>query len=519
MKLFKNKKNKTKKIKNEILFKRGSFSLAITALVIAGIIVFNVLVGALSERFVLEFDMSSDKVNSISAENKEYIKGIDKEIKITVCADKDDYVSQYGMANYAQQYGVSGGTEYYNQTVKLLDRYADYNDKIKLEYKDVHSSDFSSVISKYSDENLSYGDIIVSAEVDGKERYRIVTFEDIYSTSEASYYEAASIQGNKVETAVTSAIAYVTSEKEKNAVILKGHSKTDYTERFQTLLKDNNYQVDVLDGVINEIDDKYDIAVICAPNTDFLGDEIQALSEFLDNGGKLNKGLIFFADATASKLTNLYDFLKQWGINVEDGILFETNSDYHIPSDPMNLFSQLSAEDEAFENIRYGLSSQNAVLSRDFETKGSISVTELITTFDSVVEAPVGTKTNWNGYGKLEKKSYPTVIESVKNDYDDDNNAIDSYVYAFASVDFIESQYLEESIVSNKDITLKIAERICKADKNGITFDSKSITGESFSSEVTETKSKTVRAIFMFVIPALCVVAGVFVYIKRRNAE
>ena len=249
MKLFKNKKNKTKKIKNEVLFKRGSFSLAITALVIAGIIVLNVLVGALSERFVLEFDMSSDKVNSISAENKEYIKGIDKEIKITVCADKDDYVSQYGMANYAQQYGVSGGTEYYNQTVKLLDRYADYNDKIKLEYKDVHSSDFSSVISKYSDENLSYGDIIVSAEVDGKERYRIVTFEDIYSTSEASYYEAASIQGNKVETAVTSAIAYVTSEKEKNAVILKGHSKTDYTERFQTLLKDNNYQVDVHDIV------------------------------------------------------------------------------------------------------------------------------------------------------------------------------------------------------------------------------------------------------------------------------
>lgn len=519
MKLFKNKKNTSRKIKNEVLFKRGSFSLAITALVIAGIIVFNILVSALGERFVLEFDMTSDKVNSISNENKEYIQGIDKEVKITVCADKEDYTSQYGMAYYAQQYGVDGGTEYYAQTIKLLDRYEDYNDKIKVEFKDVHSSDFSAVLSKYSNESLAYGDIIVSAEKDGSERYKIVTFTDIYSTSEASYYEAASIQGNKVETAVTSAIAYVTSEKDKNAVILTGHSKTDYTENFQTLLKDNNYQVDVLDGVVNKIPDKYDIAVICAPNTDFLGEEIQALSEFLDNGGKLNKGLMFFADAAAVKLTNLYDFLKQWGINVGDGILFETNSDYHIPSDPMNLFSQLTAEDETFQNIRYGLSSQNVLLSRDFETKGGITVTELIGTFDTVVEAPVGTKTNWNGYGKLEKKSYPTVIESVKNDYDDDNNAIDSYVYAFASVDFINSQYLEESIVSNKEITLKIAERICKADQNGITFDSKSITSESFSSEVTESKVTTVRAIFMFVIPALCIIAGVFVYIKRRNAE
>ena len=520
MKLFK-KENTQKKIKNEVLFKRGSYSLAITALVIAGIIVVNILVGALSERFVLEFDMSSEKVNTISEDNKDYIKGVDTDITITVCADKEDYVSDYGMAYYAQQYSVDGGSEYYEQTIKLLDRYADYNKKIDVKFMDVYSSDFSAIMSKYSNEQLAYGDIIVSAEVNGAEKYKIVTYNDIYSVTEASYYSASTIQGNNVETAITSAIVYVTSEKIKRAAILTGHSKSDYTENFQTLLKSNNYEIDVIEnGVIKEIPDKYDLVVICAPNTDFMGDEIEILAKFLDNNGKLNKGIMFFADSTAPKLPNLYDFLKQWGINVGEGVLFETDEDYHIGGDPMYLYSVLKdEEDETFANIKYAVANQNAPLTTDFESKNGIKAKTLVGTFDTVVAAPKGTSANWNGYSKLKKQSYATVIEASKSSYDDDNNPLDSYIYAFSSPIFLTSQYNEESVVSNKEITLKAAERICKAEDSGITFNLKEITTESFSSSVTESKVKTVRTIFMFILPTVVVVACIVVYVKRRNAK
>ena len=66
---------KVKKIKNQALLKRGGYSLAITAVVIVGVIIFNILVGTLSTKLGLEFDMSSDKVNSMSQENIDYIKG------------------------------------------------------------------------------------------------------------------------------------------------------------------------------------------------------------------------------------------------------------------------------------------------------------------------------------------------------------------------------------------------------------------------------------------------------------
>ena len=65
---------KRKHIKNQFLFKRGAYSVAITAIVLVGIIILNVLVSALNNRFLLEYDMTSNKVNTISEDNIEYIK-------------------------------------------------------------------------------------------------------------------------------------------------------------------------------------------------------------------------------------------------------------------------------------------------------------------------------------------------------------------------------------------------------------------------------------------------------------
>ena len=63
------KPKKEKLLKNQALLKKGSYSLALTAAVLIGAIVLNILVGALSDRFVLEFDMSFNKDNSMNEEN------------------------------------------------------------------------------------------------------------------------------------------------------------------------------------------------------------------------------------------------------------------------------------------------------------------------------------------------------------------------------------------------------------------------------------------------------------------
>lgn len=518
------KPKKAKLLKNQALFKRGSYSVAITAALIAGVIIFNILVGALSDRFVLEFDMSTEKTNSISEENIEYIKAVKDKVDIIFCADAESYVGGY-MSYYAQQYNVNqDAADYYNQTINLVDRYADYNKNITVTYMDTQSAEFAKIAQKYSGTTIGYGDIIVSTEKNGVERHKIIGFKDIYYLQEDNSYASygittATVAGNNIETALTSAIAYVTSADTKKVAILTGHSAQDYTAEYQTLLKNNNYDVEIIaDTMITSISDEFDAIVIAAPTTDFIGTELDAISKFLDNGGKLDKGLIFFANNKAPYLPNFYDLLAQWGINVDEGVLFETNESNHVADDPLTLGTYPTAADDVTDGASICITGGNLPITAGFETQGSMKVTTLVATPESTVAAPVGTAAGWTGAGNYEKQSYAGVIQSVKEDYDDDNNQILSYVMAFSSTDFIYSEYAEYASVGNKNVALGATERAAGAEDAGISFVSKTITTESFADKVTATSTNVIRIIFMVLLPLTCIVLGIVIFIRRRNA-
>ncbi len=518
------KDKKPKLLKNQALLKRGSYSLAITAAVLAGVIILNVLVGALSNRFVLEFDMSTDKTNSISAENIDYIKSVDEEIEVIMCADAESYTGGY-MSYYAQQYNVtSDATQYYEQTLKLIDKYADYNKKINVRYIDTQSTEFAEIASKYTNENLTYGDILVSCTKNENERYKKIGFTDIYSIAEddtyASYgYSTSYVDGNNIETALTSAIVYVTSDETKKLAVLTGHSSYDYTESYISLLKQNNYEVDVIsDSIITKISNEYDAVIIAAPTQDFLGSEIDVLSDFLENDGALDKGIVFFADVAAPYLTNFYDFLTQWGISVQEGIVYETDTNNHMPDEPTTLGSYSSGKDDITGSMNICITGYNAPITAAFEKQEAMTVTSLVETTGTTVIAPVGATASWDGANSADAKVYSTLIQSEKLDYNDDNEAICSYVLAFSSIEFITSQYNEQTSVSNKNMLLAAAERAADADDMGITFVSKYIENESFSDKVTEGSVSTMRIIFMIFLPIVLIALGIYVYIKRRNA-
>lgn len=517
-------KKKAKLLKNQALFKRGSYSVAITALVLAGIIILNVLLGALSDRFVLEFDISSQNINSISEENIEYIKSLNSNVDVIVCADREGYYQEY-MAYYAQQYGVSENyADYYKQTISLIDKYNSYNDKINIRYIDTQKTEFAEITKKYSNENLAYGDIIVVANTGNNERYKVIGYQDIYELTQDDTYAAygvttTTVTGNNIETALTSAIAYVTSNAVKKVAFLVGHSKEDLTEDYRELLKTNNYEIDVIEDVlVNDISNEYDAVFIASPTIDFKETELDALSKFLDNDGKYNKGLLFFADATAPYLTNFYEFLEQWGIAVEEGVLFETNKSYHITDSPTTMISAVAGDNKITNGMQYSLTGFNVPFSIAFEEKDSMEVKTLFATSETVVNAPVGTSDDWKKADDYKKSSFPTVIQSQKISYDEDNNLLKSSVYAFSSHQFIYSEFNEYADVANKNITLAAAESAVRAEDTGISFVAKKISNESFADSVTESATAVVRIIFMILIPLAAVAIGLYVYIKRRNA-
>lgn len=521
------KQSKAKPIKNSALFKRGSYSLVITVAVIVGVIIFNSIVGLLNSRFLLEYDMSSQKKYSMSEENIDYVKSVEDEIEIIFCADKVQYYTDY-MAYYAEYYHSvmedDTTADYYQQTVMLVEKYAEYNDNISVKFIDTQDTAFTEITAKYPSETINYGDIIVSCTKNGNIRYKMIRYTDIYNltadTQYASYgYYIYYVDSNNIETALTSAIAYVVSSQTQKVAILTGHSSKDYTSEYQTLLKNNNYEIEVIDSkVVTSISSDFDAVVIPAPVSDFTGDEIEALSIFLDNGGALNKGLIFFADTSAPYLTNLYDYLSQWGIFVDEGVAFETNSGNYISGDPLTFGSYANAEDEIVSAVNFCLTSNNVPMTTLFETNGSMTASVLVATPGTTVAAPVGTTSSWTEADKYEKQTFGTVIQSAREEYDSDGKNIASYVMAFSSIDFIYSDYNEYSSVSNKNIVLAATERASGAQDVGIEFISKTITNESFADKVTDEASNFVNIIFMGVVPVACILVGIWIYIKRRNA-
>ncbi|MDD6479559.1 MAG: GldG family protein [Oscillospiraceae bacterium] len=524
------KQKKSTKLKNQALFKRGGYSLAITALFLVGIILFNWLVSALADRFNLEFDMTATKQNTITEENLDFIKDVKNPVSIVFCAKEDDYVGGM-MSSYASYYyTVSDPNEanYYNQTINLVKKYADVNKNITLEFIDTQSTEFAKIASKYSNENISYGDIIVSGEVkgdDGKNmsRYKIISYQDIYTLTDESGMAAYgaggyTIDGNNIETVVTSAISIVTSAETKKVLLLTGHSDSNYTEIFKKLLEVNGYEITVSDdALITSISKEFDAVAILAPNKDFLGSELDKIEEFLDNGEALGKGLLYFADATLPVLPNFSEFLLDWGIEMEDGILFETTANNRLEGDPYTM-GTFPAEDKITSGMTYCITNYNVPLAATDPADERIGVTSLMSTSPTVVVAPKGSGSAWDDYSKSDMGTYSSVIQAEKTDIDDDNMEVSSYVIAFSSIEFIYSDWAEYDALSNKNIALAAADRATGVENTGISFIPKIIVNESFADAVSDASVAVVRMIFMILLPIAIVALGVVIFIRRKNA-
>lgn len=522
---------KSDKIKNEFLFKRGTYSLVITAVVLVGLIVFNLLVGALADRFHLEFDMTSNQKNSISQENIDYIKTIKDDVNITVIGTEEnfaEYVAYYAQNYYNVTISSSSDYEYFEQTLKLISKYGEYSDKLNIKYVDQQSTEYAAITSKHPSYTFIFGDMIVESNASGNMRTKILSFNDIYATTEDSSYAAYgypstyTLAANKLERALTGAIAYVTSADTKKVAVLSGHSENAYTSAYIDLLSSNNYDItEISDKLIAEISSDYDAIIISAPTTDFIGSELDVISEFLDNGGKLGKGLLFFADAASPYLPNLYDFLEQWGISVGEGIVFETYSRNIFGDTPTTLgtYPVLFEDDDITTNLTAAITNYNVPMNVCEASTTTRKATALMQTLESAVVAPVGVAADWADYTEDDMKLFDTVIQSVETDRDDDNNLLTSYVMAFSSVEYVQSTWASYSDLCNQDIVMAATDRAVHVGDTSITFTSKVIENESFASAVTAGSSKVVNIVFMFVIPIAIVVIGIVVFVRRRNAR
>lgn len=521
--------SKKEKIRNKNLLKRGGYATMIVAIVVASAIVLNLLVGLLAKRVNLEFDITAEKRNSISEENREYLKGVEKPVNIYILAASDsDYYGGY-MQYYAQQMGYSAQTsDYYKQTTTFLTLYDEINENITVKYVDPYGTEMSQINTDYP-EQYNYGDILVTSEFTAQsgaelKNHKLLSFIDIYNYSDLSGsaamgYDYYYVTGSRLETALTSAIASVTSEDTKKVAFISGHGGSDAFKYYGELLELNNFIVEEIDdNVISAIDPSFDAVVICAPTTDFMGGELDVLNDFLDNEGNKGKTLLFFGDSGYQRLPNLYEFMGEWGIEISQGIVFEANDSYHLANSYSTFLSASATGDSDIITAGSGyITGYNVPMKENGEPYGSRDTTTLLKTLGSSAVMPLGTESSVKPDEAAATETFSTLIISEEADFKD-SKAVSSYVLAFSSIDFISEEYvLNYSSLDYKGMILKALQVPTGMNSAEITFENKTIESTSSLYITSETSSKFVLIFFTIVLPVCFLVMATVIFAKRRN--
>ncbi len=528
-----------KPLRNKGAWKQGGFAIAITAIVIAVAVAVNVVFTILGQRVNLEIDISLSGSNTLSEENIKYIKELKDKVTVTVCFAEDDFVA--GTEYVAQQQNASdltgeanGKYSYYEQTLNLLKLYDVYSENIELVFVDPYGPSFSEYTKYYT--GIGLGDILVECEKEfGGEKYtrnEIIEFEDIYYLSEDDSYAAFGytsyvVSGNNIETALTSAIYKVTSTETQNVLVLEHHCKKGNIAEYIAYLEQNNFNVDIFsEGVLNSIDNDIDMLIIAEPTEDFASDELDIIDEWLYNGGLRGKGVMYMASPDSPEMPNLTAYLEEWGVAFEEGILYETDPNYQVFSDPTSLFfipSEIDTSYDATANFEKLMNGGEAIaggcvpLLQVYKESGLRLTTPIAETpKDTVVIAPLDMTEDWEPDGSYEQNKHVGILIATDTDYIN-NEACVSYVAVFASRDFVDPYWFSTNYDINSDIIINTAKTISGASDDGITFSMRQMKDNSFTEVVTAEMAKGMRTIFQWILPVLLIATGVVVFVRRAR--
>ncbi len=513
-------------------FKFNTVSTTIIVVFMVCLVAFNVLASVLSDRFTaFSIDMTSSSDYTISKENREYIKKIDKPVTIILTCTEDYYLSSF--ATYISQYYTDkSGGKYFNQTVELLKNYKKINPKIDVKFVDAQTPDFNVYKERYADADISVGDIIVDYTYDDngveKTKYKVLAFEDLYTIEEVSDYESytsssyGSIGGSSVETAVTSALFFVTKETNDKIALLTGYGSAD-VENYVKSLDVNGYEyVKISDLTVEDIPEDATMLMIASPSLDLSQSDVKKIDEFLlgkpgDKDFKYNRTLIYLTSDTQFDTPNLDGLLEEWGIVFEDGTVYETDDNKHASnSNEIILLEDTESEFTTGINANLSYISEHLrPMKLKFEASGKFNTYEIIKSSETCVVKPYKASSTWDPNAE-NMSSYSSVVLSRYATEDTEKDAARfSNVLAVASVDFIGEEYSNTSYLANDSLMLSLINTCAGRISDTYEIENKKIDYSSFTP--TQSQSYTIFAICVVIIPVLTVAMGIVLFVIRKR--
>ena len=283
-------------------FSLSAYSSTVIAGSIAVAVILNLIVAELPSRYTV-FDLTANRLYSLTDDTKELVSNIGEDVTIYVLANENQADST--LAN-------------------TLDSYEGLSSHIKVTYVDPAVN--PKFYTKYTDGSISSNSVIVESS----RRSRVVDYNDLY-VSELDYSTySQNVTGYDAEGQITSAISYVLSENMPKIYMVTGHGELELDSTFTDAIQ----KADIDTETINLMD--YDAVpedaaavFVNAPAGDFSSDDTEKLLTYLNDGGDIFINTTY----TGKDMPNFDKLLDFYGVQVSKGLIIETaqNSYYQDP--------------------------------------------------------------------------------------------------------------------------------------------------------------------------------------------
>lgn len=463
-------------------FRAGSYSAAVSAVVIAIAVVVNILAASLPARLT-QFDTTASNLFTLSEETKDLVTALEEDITVY-------YLVRSGYED--------SGVE------QLLERYKDLSSHIKVEKIDPDV--YPAFVSQYVSDGVYDNSLIVERD----SRYRYIGNYDIYVYDYSEYYSSGTVNTSFAgESELTSAIDYVTRAVMPKLYTLTGHGESELPSDFASAVTRQNYEVESLSLITaGSVPADADGLLVYAPQKDISQSELEMLRSYLAGGGKL----YLITQPTPEPLENLNLLTGDYGLTAMEGIVVEGDGNYYAWAGPYDLLPDLNSHaitDVLLEGgyyVRVPVAHGIAL----GEVPDGVSVTELLITSDSAYNKAAGYDLT-----TYDKEAGDTDGPFVLSAAVEDDNSGAAMVWVTSGY-LADSQTNSEVSGANLDFLLNGLGWLCSGGESESGIHAKSLNYSYLT--MPDSTASMLTVCVVLVIPAAYLLAGIVIRRRRRRA-
>lgn len=249
------------------------------------------------------FDVTANKLYTLTEDTKERIGGLEEDVHIYVMADeaaKDEDLD------------------------KTLQQIKGLSKHVKVSYVDPLAN--PKFYYNYTEEEPVNNSLIV----EGPKRNAVIDYNDIYQYEMSYATYQYTVTGYDGEGQILSAIARVTTEEHPKFYLIMGHDELAFEESFlKTLTKENLAYENLNLNTVDEIPEDAQGIIIHAPAGDYSEDDVEKILGYLDRGGNA----LIVPVWTNTEMDRFAQILDYYGVSLVDGLIIEEDREryYQIP--------------------------------------------------------------------------------------------------------------------------------------------------------------------------------------------